>query len=56
MISTKLLVVDDEADFAGFVVDVAEGMDFEAISTSDPSEFANLYTVDEGVQNSVSLA
>ena len=46
MISKKLLVVDDEVDFAEFVVDVAEGMGFEVISTSDASEFASLYTID----------
>jgi len=45
----KLLVIDDEIDFADFVTDVAMGMDFDVSSTSDPSEFATLYSVDHDV-------
>jgi EAL domain-containing protein (putative c-di-GMP-specific phosphodiesterase class I) len=39
----KLLVVDDEVDFAEFVADVAETMDFDVISTDDPTEVETLY-------------
>ncbi len=39
----KLLVIDDEADFAEFVADVAESMDFEVMKTDNPTEFAALY-------------
>ena len=42
----KLLVVDDEKDFAEFVVEVAESMDFDVISTDNPTEFATLYHSD----------
>nr|WP_067294229.1 EAL domain-containing response regulator [Marinobacterium profundum] len=42
----KLLVVDDEVDFADFVVEVAESMEFDVSSVSDPSKFSNFYTND----------
>lgn len=45
MNKVKLLVVDDETDFAAFVADVAEEMDFEVLSTDNSREFALLYTV-----------
>jgi len=46
MNAIKLLVVDDDTDFAAFVAEVAEEMDFEVVSTDDPEEFSMLYTVD----------
>ncbi len=46
MMPLKLLVVDDEADFAEFVADVAEDMDFDVSSTNDPNEFSSLYSSD----------
>ena len=42
----KLLVVDDEPDFAEFVAEVAQGMDFDVIFTDNPTEFATLYHPD----------
>ena len=42
----KLLVVDDEVDFAEFVADVAESMDFNVISTDDPTEVETLFLQD----------
>jgi len=42
----KLLIIDDEIDFAMFVADVADDMGFEVISAHDPKEFANLYSED----------
>lgn len=42
----KLLVVDDEIDFAGFVAEVAEGMDFEVTLTDRPTEFILLYNAE----------
>ncbi len=47
--SMKLLVVDDEADIADFVANVAERMDFEVLSTGDPSEFSSLLSTDHDV-------
>ncbi len=44
MSAFTLLVVDDEADIGEIVVSVAEGMDFEVLSTVDPSEFVDLYS------------
>lgn len=35
--------MDDEVDFAEFVADVAETMDFDVISTDDPTEVETLY-------------
>lgn len=46
MTPLKLLVVDDETDFAEFVADVAEEMGFKVLSTDNPAEFTNLYTID----------
>ena len=46
MSKLKLLVVDDEADFAEFVADVAKDMNFNVISTDDPTKFAKLYNSD----------
>jgi DNA-binding response OmpR family regulator len=43
MSKLKLLVVDDEVDFAEFVADVAENMDFDVISTDDPTEVKTLF-------------
>ncbi|PCI51228.1 MAG: hypothetical protein COB49_02560 [Alphaproteobacteria bacterium] len=42
----KLLVVDDETDFAAFVAEVAEEMNFEVLSTDNPAEFSTLYSAD----------
>ena len=39
----KLLVIDDETDFAEFVADVALSMDFEVMKTDNPTEFTTLY-------------
>ncbi|VAW01415.1 diguanylate cyclase/phosphodiesterase (GGDEF & EAL domains) with PAS/PAC sensor(s) [hydrothermal vent metagenome] len=44
MNSLKLLVVDDEADFADFVSEVARNMNFEVLSTDNPLMFADLYS------------
>jgi len=49
MSNFKLLVVDDEPEFAEFVTDVAENINFDVISTSDPMEFAALYISDLNV-------
>jgi len=38
--------VDDEVDFAEFVADVAESMDFNVISTDDPTEVETLFLQD----------
>ncbi|MFT6898962.1 MAG: EAL domain-containing protein (putative c-di-GMP-specific phosphodiesterase class I) [Paraglaciecola sp.] len=46
LVPKKLVVVDDEVDFAEFVADVAECMGFEVSTISDPSTFASLYTHD----------
>jgi EAL domain-containing protein (putative c-di-GMP-specific phosphodiesterase class I)/CheY-like chemotaxis protein len=46
MSKLKLLVVDDEVDFAEFVADVAENMDFNVISTDDPTEVETLFLQD----------
>jgi EAL domain-containing protein (putative c-di-GMP-specific phosphodiesterase class I)/AmiR/NasT family two-component response regulator len=46
MTKLKLLVVDDEVDFAEFVADVAENMDFNVISTADPTEVETLFLQD----------
>ena len=46
MNGVKLLVVDDETDFAEFVAEVAEEMDFTVLSTDSPEEFTELYSVD----------
>jgi EAL domain-containing protein (putative c-di-GMP-specific phosphodiesterase class I)/ActR/RegA family two-component response regulator len=46
MVPLKLLVVDDETDFAEFVAEVALGMGFDVQSTGDPEEFATLYSAD----------
>ncbi|ABM03786.1 regulatory protein for cyclic-di-GMP, EAL domain protein [Psychromonas ingrahamii 37] len=43
MVIKKLLVVDDEIDFAKFVKDVAEDLDFEVLLTDNPVEFSSLY-------------
>jgi EAL domain-containing protein (putative c-di-GMP-specific phosphodiesterase class I)/ActR/RegA family two-component response regulator len=43
MSKLKLLVVDDEIDFAEFVADVAQSMNFDVIFTDNPSKFASLY-------------
>lgn len=45
----KLLVVDDEEDMADFVVNVAQSMNFEVLSTGDPSEFTNLLCDDHDI-------
>lgn len=45
----KLLVVDDEADFAEFVADVSEGMGFDVSISDDPTEFTSLYNADLNV-------
>lgn len=49
MDSMKLLVVDDEADIADFVANVAQRMDFEVLSTGDPSEFSTLLSSDHDI-------
>ncbi|MBL4612729.1 MAG: EAL domain-containing response regulator [Emcibacter sp.] len=46
MTGLKLLVVDDETDFAAFVAEVATDMDFKVQSTDNPKEFTLLYTAD----------
>ncbi|NOZ41920.1 MAG: EAL domain-containing response regulator [Alphaproteobacteria bacterium] len=46
MNKVKLLVVDDEVDFAEFVAEVAEGMGLDVVLTDDPAEFALLYSID----------
>lgn len=46
MNNIKLLVVDDEIDFAQFVAEVAEGMNFHVLSTDNSSDFSLLYTID----------
>jgi EAL domain-containing protein (putative c-di-GMP-specific phosphodiesterase class I)/AmiR/NasT family two-component response regulator len=46
MTKLKLLVVDDEVDFAEFVADVAENIDFNVISTADPTEVETLFLQD----------
>mgnify|MGYP001986972444 CR=1 FL=1 len=38
--------MDDEVDFAEFVADVAESMDFNVISTDDPTEVETLFLQD----------
>lgn len=38
--------MDDEVDFAEFVADVAENMDFNVISTADPTEVETLFLQD----------
>lgn len=43
MSKLKLLVVDDEADYAEFVATVAESMNFDVILTDNPIEFPTLY-------------
>jgi EAL domain-containing protein (putative c-di-GMP-specific phosphodiesterase class I) len=42
----KILVVDDEPDFAEFVADVAQSMGFDVIFTDNPMEFTTLYHSD----------
>ncbi len=44
MNSLKLLVVDDETDFADYVSEVAKNMNFEVQSTDNPLMFADLYS------------
>jgi EAL domain-containing protein (putative c-di-GMP-specific phosphodiesterase class I)/CheY-like chemotaxis protein len=46
MSKLKLLIVDDEPDFAEFVGDVAENMGFDVIWTDDPTEFTTLYNAE----------
>lgn len=46
MSKLKLLIVDDEPDFAEFVGDVAESMGFDVIWTDEPTEFSTLYNAD----------
>jgi EAL domain-containing protein (putative c-di-GMP-specific phosphodiesterase class I) len=46
MANKKLFVIDDEVDFATFVVDVAEGLGFDVSGTSDPSEFTKRCSID----------
>jgi len=43
MVIKKMLVVDDEIDFARYVADVAEDLGFEVTVTDKPSEFSLLY-------------
>lgn len=45
MTRVKLLVVDDEIDFAEYVAEVAKDMDFEVTLTDNPAEFALLYSI-----------
>ncbi len=42
--SKTLLVVDDEPDICDFVQDVAEGIGFKVVTTSDTSEFPLVYS------------
>ncbi|MFQ3236643.1 MAG: EAL domain-containing protein (putative c-di-GMP-specific phosphodiesterase class I)/ActR [Paraglaciecola sp.] len=44
MVIKKLLVVDDEIDFARFVGEVAEDLDFDVLLTDKPMEFSALYS------------
>ena len=44
MIIKKMLVVDDEIDFARYVSDVAEDLGFEVTVTDKPSDFSVLYS------------
>jgi EAL domain-containing protein (putative c-di-GMP-specific phosphodiesterase class I)/ActR/RegA family two-component response regulator len=46
MANKKLFIIDDEVDFAAFVIDVAEGLGFEVSATSDPSEFTKRCSID----------
>lgn len=46
MSKLKLLIVDDEADFAEFVCDVAENMGFDVKWTDEPAEFSTLYNAE----------
>jgi EAL domain-containing protein (putative c-di-GMP-specific phosphodiesterase class I)/CheY-like chemotaxis protein len=46
MSKLKILIVDDEPDFAEFVGDVAESMGFDVIWTDEPTEFSTLYNAD----------
>lgn len=46
MSKLKLLIVDDEPDFAEFVGDVAENMGFDVIWTDEPTEFPTLYNAE----------
>ena len=39
----RLLVVDDEPDFADFVKRTAEGLDYEVSALSDPNLFKHAY-------------
>jgi len=45
MTRVKLLVVDDEIDFAEYVAEVAKDMDFDVTLTDNPAEFALLYSI-----------
>jgi EAL domain-containing protein (putative c-di-GMP-specific phosphodiesterase class I)/CheY-like chemotaxis protein len=49
MSKLKLLVVDDEPNFAEFVGDVAEIMGFDVRWTDDPMEFTTLYNAELNV-------
>ncbi len=42
----KVLIIDDETDFAEYVADVAEGVGCDVRWTDDPTAFATLYTND----------
>ncbi|MFT5658053.1 MAG: EAL domain-containing protein (putative c-di-GMP-specific phosphodiesterase class I) [Gammaproteobacteria bacterium] len=44
MVIKKLLVVDDEIDFAKYVGEVAEDLGFEVLLTDNPMEFSALYS------------
>lgn len=39
----RLLVVDDEPDFADFVKRTAEGIGYDVFALSDPNQFKNTY-------------
>lgn len=45
----KLLVVDDETDFAEFVAEVAMGMGFDVSLTDNSTKFTTLYTPDTNI-------
>ena len=49
MSKTKVLVIDDEPAFAEYVADVVEDAGFDVRYTSDPTEFATVYSIDIGI-------
>lgn len=41
----RLIVIDDEKEFAAFVVDVAKGLGYEAVAADNAHAFRELYAV-----------